>query len=284
MSLKTLVNNTLRNFGFQFTKITSVENNDRIIAEHENVLTMLKSQDQLIVGYMQQISLLTSQQKPSTARKVVIKDSRQDSSSDLRMRAMKNNGFSPSTFIDCYDCDGKWAKKVSEIFEGIQVTLLEPNKVYLDWLHSDITEFSDDTKILNIYLCETEGQIPQSEISEETLNSYSAKDMLVPKKKLDSVLHEEGIVPEFLRFGSRAIRSGVLEGATKSLNNAEVCVLSYNIDNPRMLISLFSDLLRKLDYVFYDIWSLDYREYDNRLNTCDFVFVKSHSQLLINPD
>jgi len=280
MNLKKLVNEILCKVGYQFIKLSSVQENKKTLSDYKGALAMLTSQDQLLAENLEQISLLTRQLKPSTSKKVIVKDSRPDNSVDLRMRALKNSGFSPSIFVGCYDCDGSWAKKVSEVFKGVKVTLLEPSKSNLEQVHSNITEFSDDLKTLNIELCDIEEQIGQSKNAGDKNAAVPLSDSLAQKKQLDSVCQEEDIVPDLIRFDSRAIESGALGGAAKSLRQAEVCILSYNFDNSGLLNKLVSNSLSSHGYVFYDIWGLNYREYDHRLNECDFIFVKSDSTLL----
>jgi FkbM family methyltransferase len=210
-------------------------------------------------------------------------------STEVVLRNLKKNGFSPVSIIDCGAYVGSWTRMIKDIFPSSKVLLIEANpekEINLQKVQSEYPQTVDYAISLLGAENRTNMKFYKMEMGSSILAEQSniPRDILVlPMKTLDEIASEKGFLnADFIKIDVQGYEIEVIKGATKVLKNAElilleVSFLQYNKDAP--LFGEVVNFMNSLGFIVYDIGTLLRWGTDSILLQGDLIFIKKDSTL-----
>ena len=200
-----------------------------------------------------------------------------------RLIALRERGFEFNHIIDIGACHGAWAQMASAVFPDAELFLVEANDANRARLQASGHPFAltllgdvDKEEGVKFYkgdLASTEGC---SMYREQT--SYYFDEVIMPLKKLDTLLAERGLGDEkidLLKIDVQGAELDVLRGATKALESGpfvllETQVLEYNKGAP-MLADIIV-YMASIGYQPCDMLEMHFLPNTQMLNQVDVLF------------
>lgn len=204
------------------------------------------------------------------------------------LQNLKKKNFYPAVVIDIGAYEGHWTVDLLEVFPSARVLMVEAQKSKETFLEKIKHQYPDTDYIISLlssadgtekYFYENETASNISEVPDKAV-SYD----VIQTQTLDSILQEKQFPqPDFLKLDVQGHEMDVLKGASKTLVNAQICLLEVSLIDLGAKGPLLLDMLQFMDekgFQAYDICQFMRRPFDKALYQMDILFVKNDSSLI----
>lgn len=208
---------------------------------------------------------------------------------EIFFQAWKNSGRSPGFIIDVGANHGDWTRSARAFFPDAKFVLVEPQK--------DLAKYSQDlialknVRWLTAGISDQEGTMMLSlpgrddsatfSLSVEEAQRAGIPQEAVPVTTLDSIVGQEGRIPEIVKIDAEGFDLRALRGASSLLGNTEVFLVECGvccraIENSVQAVCAFMD---EKGYRVFDISDIIRSPKNHILWLAELVFVSKTSRV-----
>ena len=204
------------------------------------------------------------------------------------LQNLKKKNFNPSFILDIGAYEGNWTKDVLEVFPTAKILMIEAQKNKEAFL-AGIKKMHPNTDYAISLLSSQDGLkkiFRENETASQIIDIQETEHphFTLKTQALDSLLQQQKFpYPDFMKLDVQGHEMEVLNGATKSLAHAEICLLEVSLLNLGDNNPLLAEMISFMDvnhFQAYDISQFMRRPFDNTLYQLDLFFVKKDSALV----
>ena len=224
----------------------------------------------------------------STRFKRSIKDRLGVPSLHWSLQNLKKAGLTPNFAIDGGAYIGEWTAEYKEVFPDSKVLMIEAQSSKEAILKSVCENFLNVNYHMALLAAKDNQEL--SFVENETISYTSLNPSIQTNEKklsmtLNSIIEMNNYpYPDFIKLDVQGYEIEVLKGASKCLENSEICMLEVSIfdwgDRFVPLIPETLNFMNEHNFMAYDISHISRRPYDHALNQIDMFFVKKNSKLI----
>ena len=209
------------------------------------------------------------------------------------LKNLKSKGYNPNYLIDIGAYEGSFTLDFLEVFPNVKVLMLEAQDSKKSIMTSESEknkniEFeiavlsSEDNKEISFFENETASHVEAGTFVDLDFDKSSTKKT----KTLDTILKNRNFsAPIFLKIDVQGHELEVLNGAAKTLNKVEICLLEVSFLDLGFKTPLAIEIINFMEqkhFQMYDITQFMRRPYDKALYQIDLIFVNKDSSIISN--
>jgi FkbM family methyltransferase len=202
----------------------------------------------------------------------------------MRLRRMRDNGFSPKSIVDVGAAQGHWARMAAKIWPQATIFGVDPNEsnvAELEATKRDVPQFD----YRRAFLGPERKQVRYADRSDQTslldvADEHTATAEMVP---LDELVADHHLAqPELLKLDVQGFELEVLRGAQRTLEGCQAVLAEVSMVRFFQTVPLAADVISFLadhGFAWYDVMGIYRRQSDDALAQMDLMFVRESHPL-----